>query len=127
MRRAFALRSRPRMWDAVRKTAMRQRFDWDPPAREYLRIYRQLAGLPAAVEVNRDASTLADKANNLRDIDDAAVVDTPLWPLPTPAKPSRTPVVVTPVVTANTPATRPGVTSRTTRELPGAVTVGLHA
>lgn len=42
LRRAFALYLRPRAWATVRRTAMRQRFDWRGAAQQYLSIYQHL-------------------------------------------------------------------------------------
>ncbi len=48
VRRAFALRSRPSDWTAVQRFAMKQRFDWQEPARAYRSLYRSLLGPTAS-------------------------------------------------------------------------------
>jgi len=42
LHRAFALADRPREWDAVRRHAMQQRFDWREAARAYCALFQRL-------------------------------------------------------------------------------------
>ena len=50
LRRAYALYRREADWTAVQARGMRQRFDWDAAAAQYLDLYRQIA-TPAAPDM----------------------------------------------------------------------------
>jgi starch synthase len=44
-RRAFEVYSAPDALTSMRSTAMRRRFDWEGPARDYIRLYSEVAGV----------------------------------------------------------------------------------